>query len=237
MARIARHLGSEAFVVVDFDRTLCSTRAGADPSVMGKKKPPVADEALVELLASTKRGVVLTRNSHRDGIRKFLDDRHLGHVAVRSAKLEKTSKAAILKSSSTRRTRASRIGRFPARTASARSTRTTTSTSCVRRASRRWRGRGAWCAFYSRPAGWVVAWFFNLRVPRARRNAPRRRRSFNRQSGRVRSFMPPNMTTPGGAISYASAPRYRDDGFGRAGQASADALPASVGGHHFSPKT
>ena len=40
---------------------------------------------------------MLTRNSHRDGIRTFLDDRHLGHVAVRSAKLEKTSKAAILK--------------------------------------------------------------------------------------------------------------------------------------------
>jgi hypothetical protein len=97
VARIARHLGSEAFVVVDFDRTLCSTRAGADPSIIGKKKPPVADEALVELLASTKRGVVLTRNSHRDGIRQFLDARHLGHVAVRSAKLEKTSKAAILK--------------------------------------------------------------------------------------------------------------------------------------------
>ena len=64
---------------------------------MGKKKPPVADEALVELLASAKRGVVLTRNSHRDGIRKFLEERHLGHVAVRSAKLERTSKAAILK--------------------------------------------------------------------------------------------------------------------------------------------
>ena len=57
----------------------------------------IADEALVELLASAKRGVVLTRNSHRDGIRTFLDERHLGHVTVRSAKLEQTSKAAILK--------------------------------------------------------------------------------------------------------------------------------------------
>ena len=32
-----------------------------------------------------------------DGIRQLLDARHLGHVAVRSAKLEQTSKAAILK--------------------------------------------------------------------------------------------------------------------------------------------
>jgi hypothetical protein len=96
VARIARQLGDDALVVVDFDRTLCSTRAGADPSVVGKKKPPVADEALCELLGATTRGFVLTRNSHRDGIRKFLDERHFDHVVVRSAKLEKTSKAAVL---------------------------------------------------------------------------------------------------------------------------------------------
>ena len=90
--------GADALVVVDFDRTLCSTRAGADPTKGEGRKKPVADEALSELLAATPAGraVVLTRNSHREGIRAFLDARSLDHVVVRSAKREGRSKADVL---------------------------------------------------------------------------------------------------------------------------------------------
>ena len=39
----------------------------------------------------------MTRNSHREGIRTFLAERHLGHIVVRSAKLEAKSKSEVLR--------------------------------------------------------------------------------------------------------------------------------------------
>ena len=51
-------------VVVDFDRTLCSTRSGADPTKVVNGKAPVADEALVELLGATPAGAAFVASEN-----------------------------------------------------------------------------------------------------------------------------------------------------------------------------
>ncbi|KAH8098486.1 RNA binding-protein [Aureococcus anophagefferens] len=83
---------------LDFDRTLCSTRSGADPmapSAKDSKKAVSSDEALVELLAEVPAGsaFVVTRNARREAIEAYLKTLHLDHVVVRSVKRERLDKA------------------------------------------------------------------------------------------------------------------------------------------------
>ncbi|KAJ1453881.1 hypothetical protein M885DRAFT_618576 [Pelagophyceae sp. CCMP2097] len=107
--RLVRGDGDDVFAMVrlferplllcDFDRTLCSTRSGADPLCVSKdKRPATLDEALFEVLTTLPRSdvVVVTRNSHVASIETFLAARGLGGVSVRSAKVEKCAKADII---------------------------------------------------------------------------------------------------------------------------------------------
>ena len=93
--------GKPPFLLLDFDRTLCSTRNGADPmapSTKGSKKAVSADEALVDLLAQAPPGTafIVTRNSRREAIEAYLETLHLGAtVAVRSVKREHKDKADV----------------------------------------------------------------------------------------------------------------------------------------------
>lgn len=110
VTRLAAQLGGDCLVLLDFDRTLCSTRAGADPCPPPRnaatnsaqrdgRKQPAADEALLEL-CTARQGFgtvfIVTRNSHEASIRTFLDQRGLDRVTVRSVKNEKTSKAQVI---------------------------------------------------------------------------------------------------------------------------------------------
>jgi len=88
-------------LLFDFDRTLASTKSGANPLQSNKHKiPPHLHDAL-GLLAKTHNDVhVVTRNSHKYEIEVFLESKGLGHVQVhccRASKLEKRlTKAEII---------------------------------------------------------------------------------------------------------------------------------------------
>ena len=105
VARAYRELRGDAAppcLFLDFDRTLCSTRSGADPmapSAKDSKKAVSSDEALVELLAEVPAGsaFVVTRNARREAIEAYLKTLHLDHVVVRSVKRERLDKADVFR--------------------------------------------------------------------------------------------------------------------------------------------
>ena len=99
VARLLARLGPKALLFLDFDRTLSSTRGGADPApTSDSRKRATADEALVELAHSRAHGTVavVTRNSHARSIRAFLDARGLTYVALHCVKKDKTTKAQVI---------------------------------------------------------------------------------------------------------------------------------------------
>ena len=79
-------------VFLDFDRTVCSTKAGADPRI-GQHS---VDEALVAVAAAHPEVYIVTRSSHADSIAAFLHERGMPVKGVRSVKREKCSKADVI---------------------------------------------------------------------------------------------------------------------------------------------
>ena len=69
---------------LDWDRTLCTSKAGAAP-LAGRH---VADEALIALARRHPRVVVVTRNRHVSEIRSFLAGEGVTHATVRSVAME-----------------------------------------------------------------------------------------------------------------------------------------------------
>ena len=90
----AERLGA-AKVFLDWDRTFCSTKSGADPT----RGNHDLDASLLALAQrDPARVVVVTRSSARAGILAFLSKHHAANVRVRSVKLEDISKADAIRS-------------------------------------------------------------------------------------------------------------------------------------------
>ena len=90
---LARTVGA-AKVFLDWDRTFCTTKAGADPT----KGDHSLDAALLEFAqARPSNVVVVTRSSAKAGIETFLARHHVSpDCVVRSVKKEGISKAAAI---------------------------------------------------------------------------------------------------------------------------------------------
>ena len=101
-------------IFLDFDRTLCSTKSGASPLPNRQKKSHTKgsqrknnvpsdhtlDHGLLNLIAKYPSLVhIVTRNSHVEDIRTFLDINNVPKsVKIRSVKVENTTKGLVIKS-------------------------------------------------------------------------------------------------------------------------------------------
>ncbi len=96
-------------IFLDFDRTFCSTKSGGSPLPQGKVKPQkggnikivsdhTLDQGLLNLAFNYPNLVhIVTRNSHVDDIRTFLDINNVpASIKIRSVKKEQTTKGAVI---------------------------------------------------------------------------------------------------------------------------------------------
>ena len=81
-------------VLLDFDRTLASTKAGADPLLGAQTVDP--DLFSMACAHPAVPVYVVTRNGHREAIEEFLRRQGMPVQGVRSVKLEGRSKADVI---------------------------------------------------------------------------------------------------------------------------------------------